>query len=221
MFNRLKKIRQKFSCLIEVDMIKTFYYLIRFKYSSESKFYVYPHSNINIQRSAKLELTNANLRINVSHIKSRKRKNTSELILCVNAHLIVEDNFDLYQGASIFVASGATLKLKGHSYMNTNSIINCFQYIEIGYHTYISDNVCIQDSDNHIIKFEGVEKPDTNPIIIGDYVWIAKNAIILKGVSIGNGAIIAAGSIVTKDVPERCLVAGNPAKVIKENVEWR
>ncbi|MDR1847439.1 MAG: acyltransferase, partial [Bacteroidales bacterium] len=44
--------------------------------------------------------------------------------------------------------------------------------------------------------------------------------MILKGVTIGDGAIIAAGSIVTKDVPPQCIVAGVPAKVIKENIKW-
>ena len=56
---------------------------------------------------------------------------------------------------------------------------------------------------------------------IGDKVWIATNAMILPGVTIGDGAIVAAGAVVTKDVPPRCMVAGVPAKVIKENVEWK
>ena len=45
--------------------------------------------------------------------------------------------------------------------------------------------------------------------------------MILPGVTIGDGAIVAAGAVVTKDVPEKCMVAGVPAKVIKENVEWK
>jgi len=51
-------------------------------------------------------------------------------------------------------------------------------------------------------------------------VWLGKEAIIMKGVSIGNGAIVGMDSMVTKDVPERCIVAGKPAKVIKTNVYW-
>ncbi|NVO02172.1 MAG: hypothetical protein HXX09_05670 [Bacteroidetes bacterium] len=56
----------------------------------------------------------------------------------------------------------------------------------------------------------------TAPIIINDFVWINFNAIILKGVTIGEGAIIAAGAVVTKDVPPFTLVGGNPARVIKQ-----
>lgn len=55
---------------------------------------------------------------------------------------------------------------------------------------------------------------------IGNQVWIATGAMILPNVTIGDGAIVASGAVVTKDVPARCLVAGVPAKVIKENVKW-
>ena len=60
----------------------------------------------------------------------------------------------------------------------------------------------------------------TQPISIGNHVWIGINVTILKGVKIGDGAIIAAGAVVTRDVPERCLAAGVPARVIKNNVSW-
>jgi acetyltransferase-like isoleucine patch superfamily enzyme len=55
-----------------------------------------------------------------------------------------------------------------------------------------------------------------SPIFIGSNVWIGANATILKGVSIGDGSIIAAGSVVVKNIPKNCIVAGNPAKLIKE-----
>ncbi|MFN7691728.1 MAG: DapH/DapD/GlmU-related protein, partial [Bacteroidota bacterium] len=55
----------------------------------------------------------------------------------------------------------------------------------------------------------------SKPIVIHDKVWISFNAIILKGVTIGEGAVVAAGSVVTKDVAPYTMVAGNPAKFIK------
>lgn len=54
------------------------------------------------------------------------------------------------------------------------------------------------------------------PVVIGNNVWIADSAIILCGVTIGDNAVVAAGSVVTKDVPKDTLVAGNPAKIIKQ-----
>ena len=47
------------------------------------------------------------------------------------------------------------------------------------------------------------------------------NATILKGVTIGDGAIVAAGAVVTKDVPPKCIVAGVPARIIRENIDWK
>ena len=62
---------------------------------------------------------------------------------------------------------------------------------------------------------------ETLQVKIGNHVWIGTRAIIMKGVTIGDGAIIGAGAIVTKDVPSNSVVVGFPAKVIRENIEWR
>ena len=59
------------------------------------------------------------------------------------------------------------------------------------------------------------------PIKIGDHVWIGVNSVILKGVNIGDGSVIGAGSVVTRDIPARCLAAGIPARVIRSNIEWK
>lgn len=92
----------------------------------------------------------------------------------------------------------------------------CTERIEIGEDVIFGPGVILRDSDSHQI----VGTNSTSPIIIGDHVWVGTRAIILKGVTIGNGAIIAAGTVVTKDVPNNCLVAGNPARIIKDNIVW-
>lgn len=66
---------------------------------------------------------------------------------------------------------------------------------------------------NDIIRHQGVTP--MKPVIIGNNVWIGRRAMIMPGVHIGKGAVIAAGSVVTKDVPEYAVVGGVPAKVIK------
>src|SRR5438477_1526329 len=58
-------------------------------------------------------------------------------------------------------------------------------------------------------------KLETRPVKISDNVWIGMNAIILKGVTIGENSVVAAGAVVTKSVPANCIVAGNPAAVVK------
>lgn len=56
---------------------------------------------------------------------------------------------------------------------------------------------------------------ETRPVVIGDEVWIGANAVVLPGVTIGRHAVVAAGAVVTRDVPEKCVVGGVPARIIK------
>lgn len=127
---------------------------------------------------------------------------------------------------------GGKILIGEHSYVGINSKIWSGDHITIGDHVLISHNVHIVDTNSHEVDhlmransfMETVEsggnylaKGDvqTAPIVIEDHVWINFNVIILKGVTLGKGAIIAAGSVVTKDVAPFTLVGGNPAKFIK------
>ena len=74
------------------------------------------------------------------------------------------------------------------------------------------------DRDYHSTSHD---KKIMKPVLIGNNVWVGCRAIILKGVTIGEGAVVAAGAVVTKDVPPFTLVAGNPARVIREVKGWR
>ena len=91
--------------------------------------------------------------------------------------------------------------------------------VRIGNHVNMAQGITVTalnhnfaDKD-HRIDEQGVS---TNPVCIGDDIWIGANAVILPGVSIGNHSVVAAGAVVTKDVPPHSLVAGVPAKIIKE-----
>lgn len=142
----------------------------------------------------------------------------SLLFLDKDAKIYVEDSFKIYSGSKVYVNKNAVLKL-GSGYVNNNLNLSCFERIEIGNDVAISENVSIRDSDNHEIVTSS--RKMTMPIIIGNHVWIGMNVVILKGVKIGDGAIIAAGSVVNRDIPSKCLAAGIPAKVIKTNVDWK
>jgi acetyltransferase-like isoleucine patch superfamily enzyme len=80
--------------------------------------------------------------------------------------------------------------------------------------------VTIIDTDFHNHYSDGIINDAIKPVIMEDSVWIGCNVTVLKGVRIGNGAIIAAGSVVTKDVSPKSLVGGNPARLIKTNIDW-
>ena len=130
--------------------------------------------------------------------------------------IIVNGNFRFYYGADIQLFDRATLVL-GNSFINSDCKIRCSKNISIGDNCAISHDVTIMDSDYHQIEGE----KNTKPIVIADDVWIGTRCTVLKGVTIGEGAVIAAGSIVTKDVMPHTLVAGNPARVVRINVYWR
>ena len=112
------------------------------------------------------------------------------------------------------------LELGHKSYINHDSEIRCREHISIGNNVSIAYNVLIQDSDYHIMYDEkDNEKPQTLPIVIEDDVWIGANVIILKGVTLGKGCVVAAGSVVTKSAPAYSLIGGNPARIIKQNIK--
>ena len=91
--------------------------------------------------------------------------------------------------------------------------------VKIGSHVNLAQGITVtalnhnfNDSDKRIDE-QGVS---TNPVTIGNDIWIGANAVILPGVTIGDHSVVAAGAVVTKDVPPHSLVAGVPAKVIKQ-----
>ena len=86
----------------------------------------------------------------------------------------------------------------------------------------MADQVEITTSDMHsILDLETNQR--INPardISIGDKVWIGQRAMILKGAKIGRGSVIGASAIVSGEVPENCVAAGNPARVIRQKISW-
>jgi acetyltransferase-like isoleucine patch superfamily enzyme len=93
--------------------------------------------------------------------------------------------------------------------------IDARELVAIGENVRIAPYTIILDSDFHDLK-DHFSNGSSKPIYIEDNVWIATRATILKGVRIGKGSVIAAGAIVTKDVPPYCVAAGTPARVIKK-----
>lgn len=115
-------------------------------------------------------------------------------------------------------AIGEGLKIGNNSSIGPYSYIGCSGYIEIGDNVMMSPRVSIY-AENHLfdhpeltIKDQGVKREFVK---IEDDCWIAANTIILAGVTIGRGSVIAAGSVVTKDIPPYSIAGGVPAKVIK------
>ncbi len=113
--------------------------------------------------------------------------------------------------------AGAQLTI-GDDFGMTGGSLVCDELISIGDRVWVGANTVIADTDFHPLdaqrRLEAPLDARTAPIRIGDDVFIGMNALILKGVSIGAGAVVGAGSVVRRDVPAGAIVAGNPAVVL-------
>lgn len=113
------------------------------------------------------------------------------------------------------------LEIGDNTFIGHQSHFAIAKRVTIGKNCFIASSVRIIDNDGHPSnpiqrrQHEPVPEEGIKPVIIGDDVWLGSEALILKGVTIGNNAIIGTRAVVTKDVPENAIVAGNPAKVIK------
>lgn len=136
------------------------------------------------------------------------------------------------RGELLVFPYGGRITMGQHCYLGEGSRIWSDHEVEIGDHVLIAHHVTITDTDGHELgaheraaSFQKLiqgghprTRPNVGgaPVRIGSYAWINHQSCILKGVTIGEGAVVGCGSVVTKDVPPYTLVAGNPAKPLRE-----
>jgi len=120
--------------------------------------------------------------------------------------------------ATLFVDKKNALIEIGDNSIIGAAYIHAQKKISIGNKCVISSGVNIMDSNAHILLSNNrtVGRDEPKEIIIGNNVWIALNSIVLKGTTIGDNCVVAAGSVVKGIFPENSLIQGNPAKVIKQ-----
>jgi len=112
---------------------------------------------------------------------------------------------------------GAVIRIGANVAFSNNVSIIAAQEVTIGNDCLIGDFLLVMDSDFHGIdplerrSCKGLSKP----VVIGNNVWFGSRVIVQKGITIGENAIIAAQSVVTRDIPPDCIAGGNPAKVIR------
>lgn len=178
---------------------------IKWSLKTKGLFIVAPKTKILTKKTSQINIRDY---FSINLCWDGRNNQAASLTLGNNAILNVKA-FRAYSGSYISVADNAELSL-GTGFINNNTKISCFEKIIIGDDVKISEDVLIRDSDNHTIVRTGYVK--TSPIYIGNHVWIGARSTILKGVTIGDGAVIAAGSVITKNVPANTLVGGGTCK---------
>lgn len=178
---------------------------------------VLSHCAIDIDKSANVEI-GGNVIFNIKRTKGSKGE--FRLLVEKGATLSFgkgrsffkyDSDIQVFQGAKLIIGNCAT---------NIGLKIVCSELIQIGNGVHIGRDVWIRDNNGgHHVIIKGYK--DKAPVIIEDNVWICSNVNITKGVTIGEGAIISANSVVVSNIPAHCIAAGNPAKVVAENVYWR
>ncbi len=116
------------------------------------------------------------------------------------------------------------LRIGDRTYVGYQVTISAGREVTIGNDVKIANGVFIADNPGHPLdpvqrRTQAVGPEDLRPVHIGDDVWLGTNVVVLPGVTIGDGTVVGAGAVVTKDLPPRVLAAGNPARVVRALAE--
>ncbi|WP_417885241.1 acyltransferase [Zunongwangia sp.] len=160
---------------------------------------------------------------------------SSNVILVDNSDkkdIIIGDRVSIW--GSLSSHNHGKIIMEDYSKIGANTRVSSVNKIVIGKYSTTAEGCIIIDNNNHPVNPEyrlamrktphGSEMrnwkySDSAPIIIGENVWLGRYVTVLKGVTIGDNAVIAANSVVTKDVPANSIAAGNPAKIVKKNID--
>ena len=147
----------------------------------------------------------------------------------ISGHVDVHIGNNVWLGGGLNVISGASLErpqfiVKDHAELGWNVVVSVSQEVVIEEYARVSYDCRISDNDGHPREADlrAASKPvhvrDIRPVRVGRYAWVGNGTHIMKGVTIGEGAIIGANSVVITDIPPYCLALGNPAEVYFRNV---
>jgi len=139
-----------------------------------------------------------------------------------NGRIEIGDDVHIGSPCTWDVAPHAELIIGNRVSLNYRGIMSVAKSVSIGDDTLLAGDVAIFDNTNHPVSparrlaREAVTSAEVAPVVIGRNVWIGIHCIIMRGVTIGDNSVVAAGSVVTKSVPPNTLVAGNPAAPVRQ-----
>ncbi len=160
---------------------------------------------------------------NTITLRGRKLKNIRIGIDGDENTIFIEENVEIGALEIIIQSSRCHISIGKNTQIGGAKIVCCEpgDRVSIGNDNLIAEEVEFWGCDGHSIYQEGVRINPSKPILISDRVWIARHAKILKGVSIGEQSVVGMNALVTAGIyPPHALIAGIPAKVVKEGITW-
>lgn len=149
--------------------------------------------------------------------------NTSIYIRGTGNRIIIEDDTRISNMHLTIKATNSRIRIGNGTHLGGGVLVCCgdSNYIDIGCNCMISEDVDIWNSDSHTIFVDGTIVNTPRPIEIGNHVWLGKGVAVLKGVKIGDNAVVGMRSLVTKSIRPNTINAGSPAHEIGENANWQ
>lgn len=130
--------------------------------------------------------------------------------------MAVGDHFKVWSGHRQTLVTGwGRIRVGDRVFVNSGAVVFSVLEVTLGDDVALANEAYLMDSDSHGIEGRPVKEA---PVRIGNGSWIGARAMVLPGVTIGSRCVVAAGAIVSRDVPDDTLVAGNPARVVRELV---
>lgn len=201
---------------------KTFFLLVvaRHIYFWLNKKKILAYQNYEIKGLKNIE-TKKTMRVGMNYETTLILPEKIKTIIRNDGNLQFDGDFSLGLGSRIHIKKGGIAKFGNGVYVNSGTSFLIVHKLEIGDNSIISWDCQIMDENFHELTYSN-QKRKNNGIKIGSRVWIGCGVLVLNGSVIPDGCVVAAKSVVSKAFDEEnCLIAGNPAQIVKRNISWQ
>jgi acetyltransferase-like isoleucine patch superfamily enzyme len=202
-----------------LKLLKSIYYSMKYDFQHVHKLPIFCATNSKLIKY-KTGILNIDKRLKIGSNYSSLCNNRTTVHVRNHAELDIKGEVGLGFGVNLIVNDYAKISIGHNTYFAGDSKIYASEEITIGSDCAIAWGLTLIDTDFHSVIIEDNKRKNSAPINIGNHVWVGADCSILKGVTIGDHSVVAAGSIVTSDIPPGSLAAGNPARVIKSDINW-
>ncbi len=221
--NKLRHAINKARFICSLDVFKFIYYNFFSKnIVRDRKTYLFPHKGVimDLSKNSRIYLKGRNAEFGYNIMRGSKAE--TQIRMEGNAKWYLNNGCQVFYNTVVEVKNNAVLNTDFFS-MNGGSVIICAKKICFGEDVMLGRNIVIYDSDHHqVLDCDGNMRNYSKEIVIGDHVWLTNQILVQKGVTIGEGSLIGAYTIVRKDVPSHSMVVNGSgdAKIISDNVCW-